>query len=202
MLRMVCCLGLILSATALAFGEDKPLNEPPKGFKALFNGKDLTGWKGLVGNPKSRAAMSAEELQKAQTAADEKMAAHWKVEDGVLVFDGKGQSLCTQQDYADFELYVDFKIKEKGDSGIYLRGTPQVQIWDPANENGVGSGGLFNNKDNPSKPLVTRRSSSGPVEYVLHPHDRRSSHRQAERPTGDRRGGAGKLLGTGQADLP
>jgi hypothetical protein len=50
---------------------------------------------------------------------------------------------------------VDWKIKENGDSGIYLRGTPQVQIWDPnggEERNKVGSGGLFNNQKNPSTP--------------------------------------------------
>ena len=68
--------------------------------------------------------------------------------DGVLVFDGKGQSLCTGKDYGDFELYVDWKIEPRGDSGIYLRGSPQVQIWD----NPVGSGGLYNNQKHPSNP--------------------------------------------------
>ena len=82
------------------------------------------------------------------------MQKHWKVEDGALVFDGKGRSLATAKDYGDFEMYVDWKILPRGDSGIYLRGTPQVQIWDPEAEpqNAVGSGGLFNNKKNPSKP--------------------------------------------------
>lgn len=132
------------------------INVPPKGFTALFNGKDLTGWKGLVGNPKTRAKMTPEQLAAAQKKADEKMRQHWSVKDGILVFDGKGQSLCTSKDYENFELYVDWKIKPKGDSGIYLRGTPQVQIWDPSEggRNAVGSGGLFNNKRNPSKPLV------------------------------------------------
>ena len=74
--------------------------------------------------------MSEEELATAQAAADENMRAHWKVVDGVLVFDGQGQSLCTEKDYGDFELLVDWKILEGGDSGIYLRGSPQVQIWD------------------------------------------------------------------------
>lgn len=128
-------------------------NVPPEGFIALFNGKDLTNWKGLVENPPARAKMSAEELAEKQKFADEKMREHWKVDDGALVFDGKGDSLCTEKDYGDFELYVDWKIKEKGDSGIYLRGSPQVQIWDPANF-GLGSGGLYNNQKNPSKPLV------------------------------------------------
>jgi hypothetical protein len=129
-------------------------NTPPEGFVALFNGKDLTGWKGLVSpdkGPPARAKMSPEELKREQEKADDFMRAHWKVEDGTLVFDGKGQSLCTAKDYGDFEMLVDWKIKEKGDSGIYLRGTPQVQIWD-AKANPVGSGGLYNNQKNPSKP--------------------------------------------------
>ncbi|MGM0491261.1 MAG: 3-keto-disaccharide hydrolase [Planctomycetota bacterium] len=133
-----------------AMAED---NTPPKGFVALFNGEDLSGWKGLVGNPVTRAKMSPEELAKQQKKANERMRTHWQVVDGVLVFDGKGKSLCTVKDYADFELFVDWKIKPKGDSGIYLRGTPQVQIWDPA-QHPEGSGGLYNNKKHPSKPLV------------------------------------------------
>jgi hypothetical protein len=137
----------------LAFAAD---NTPPEGFKALFNGKDLSGWKGLVADPPKRAKMSAEELAEAQKKADERMNAHWKVQDGVLVFDGKGDNLCTIKDYGDFEMYVDWKIEKAGDSGIYVRGAPQIQIWDAAPDNGaqVGSGGLYNNQKNPSKPLV------------------------------------------------
>jgi len=127
-------------------------NSPPEGFMALFNGKDLTGWKGLVGSPKSRAAMTPEKLAEAQKTADDQMRAHWQVVDGALVFDGKGRSLCTAKDYGDFEMYVDWKIKPNGDSGIYLRGSPQVQIWDPARRP-EGSGGLYNNQKHPSKPL-------------------------------------------------
>jgi hypothetical protein len=126
-------------------------NTPPEGFTALFNGKDLTGWKGLVGSPKSRATMTPEQLAEAQKKADDVMRQGWSVEDGALVFSGKGQSLCTAKDYGDFELYVDWKILPKGDSGIYLRGSPQVQIWDPSSTK-VGSGGLYNNQKNPSKP--------------------------------------------------
>ena len=78
------------------------------------------------------------------------MRKHWKVEDGILIFDGGGESLCSREDFQDFELWVDWKIKPKGDSGIYLRGSPQVQIWDDPE----GSGGLWNNKKNPSKPKL------------------------------------------------
>jgi len=131
-------------------------NTPPEGFVALFNGKDLTGWKGLVSpdkGPPARAKMSPTQLAEAQKKADERMRAHWRVEDGALVFDGKGDSLCTAKDYGDFEMYVDWKILPKGDSGIYVRGCPQIQIWDPA-DRPEGSGGLFNNQKHPSKPSV------------------------------------------------
>ena len=138
-------------------GKEKPDNKAPEGFNALFNGRDLTGWKGLVEDPIKRAKMSPEELAGKQAKADERMRAHWKVVDGALEFDGKGDSLCTAKDFKNFEFLCDWKIKEKGDSGIYLRGSPQVQIWDPAdrgpNPNGQGSGGLYNNKKNPSGPL-------------------------------------------------
>lgn len=154
MLATVPVFALILASVGA--DQSSGLNLPPKGFMALFNGKDLTGWKGLAGNPKTRAKMTPADLAAAQAQADERMRQHWRVEDGVLVFDGQGESLCTAKDYGDFELWVDWKIKPKGDSGIYLRGTPQVQIWDPDDgpKNQVGSGGLFNNQKNPSKPLV------------------------------------------------
>lgn len=161
MFRGLLCLCALSVLSQSGSAADPKLNQPPKGFQALFNGKDLTNWKGLVGNPKSRAQMAPEVLAKAQEKADAEAAEHWNVEDGILVFDGKGKSLCTAKDYRNFELYVDWKIKEKGDSGIYLRGTPQVQIWDPKQWNGVGSGGLYNNKKHPSQPSKTADNPIG-----------------------------------------
>ena len=120
------------------------------GFENLFNGTDLTGWKGLVANPIARSKMSAQQLQDAQAKADASIKSDWVVKDGLLVFTGHGDNLCTQKQYSDFELFVDWKITEKGDAGIYLRGTPQVQIWDTSRRElgaQVGSGGL----DNPQK---------------------------------------------------
>jgi hypothetical protein len=156
-MRLLLCVGLslLIAFTAVDFAKAAD-NTPPEGFTALFNGKDLTGWKGLpkgpYNNPAKRATLSAGELAELQKEADENMRQHWRVEEGALVFDGKGRSLCTQKDYADFELLVDWKILPKGDSGIYLRGSPQVQIWDPA-DHPEGSGGLYNNQKHPSKPV-------------------------------------------------
>ena len=140
----------------------KYLNEMPKaeGFVSMFNGKDLSGWKGLVENPIKRAKMDAKTLAAAQVKADQKMLEGWKVEDGELRFQIHGDNLATVKKYGDFEMLVDWKIindgKQNGDAGIYLRGTPQVQIWDTARvKDGaqVGSGGLYNNQIHPSKPL-------------------------------------------------
>jgi Domain of Unknown Function (DUF1080) len=153
-----------LSAMTLAFAslttwtsaDEKPApkdNTPPKGFIALFNGKDLTGWQGLI-EIHQRKKMTKAQLEAAQKKADERLA-HWTVKDGILVYDGKsgGQNLQSAKDYGNFELYVDWKIPPKGDSGIYLRGQPQVQIWDSTILDGnlkidrdKGSGGLWNNK--------------------------------------------------------
>ena len=111
------------------------------------------------------------------------MRAHWKAVDGVLVFDGKGRSLCTAKDYGDFEMLVDWKIEKKGDSGIYLRGSPQVQIWDTGQggEGGkIGSGGLYNNQKNPEQALEGRGQAGRRVEHVPHHHDRRAGHRHAQ----------------------
>jgi hypothetical protein len=148
--------------------DQKPVKpKPPKGFTALFNGRDLTGWRGRQPNydPEAEAALSKEELATKQAAWNAERDAHWSVDTakGEIVSDGKNPHLATAKDYGDFELYVDWlMVSHNGDSGIYLRGTPQVQIWDPDNprevRNGApkGSGALWNNKDdNPGKwPLV------------------------------------------------
>jgi len=135
-------------------------NVPPRGFTALFNGRNLTNWQGLIELPE-RAKLSPEQLRQKQEQANQQMREHWSVEDGVLQYDGMGSSLQTAKDYGNFELWVDWKIEKGGDSGIYLRGNPQVQIWDPFNApeaqrdgKPIGSGGLYNNKHHAHDPLV------------------------------------------------
>ncbi len=126
-------------------------------FVPLFDGTSLTGWKGLVADPPKRAKMSPVALSAAQAAADQRMREHWRAANGILLYDGSGDSICTARDYTNFEMMVEWKIPPKGDSGIYLRGSPQVQIWD----NPLGSGGLYNNQKNPSNPLVVMDRPTG-----------------------------------------
>ncbi len=135
-------------------------NKAPEGFTTLFNGKDLTGWKGVTrtekfDSPLVRQKAAPEKRAEIQAKADEEMRAGWQVRDGgALYFNGKGYSLATAKDYGDFEMFVDWRLLTvRGDSGLYLRGSPQVQIWDAHNQWNIGSGGLYNNKNNPSKAL-------------------------------------------------
>ncbi|MEZ6124566.1 MAG: DUF1080 domain-containing protein [Planctomycetaceae bacterium] len=124
----------------------------PEGFVPLFNGKDLSGWHGMPHfDPRKLAEMSEEDrtAKLAEWKADAEQ--HWTVEDGDLVNDGHGAYLITDQEFGDYELLIDYKTVPKADSGIYLKGTPQVQIWDytdPTKFNinsDLGSGGLWNN---------------------------------------------------------
>lgn len=163
--------------TSAPMPESEKDNTPPEGFGALFNGKDLSGWKGLADrDANKRRALQGKALTDAQAAADEVMRKHWSVKDGVLTYDGTGQSLATARNYGDFEMYVDWKIPPGADSGIYLRGTPQIQIWDPwhlgdaradslveAYRTGrnLGSGGLWNNRRASNRPLVMADKKPG-----------------------------------------
>lgn len=152
MLSFVRLAALALTAALCCSSARAEEPNPPPGFTALFNGKDLTGWQGNI-DMKQRATLPKEKLdallkQRTKTAHE-----HWSVKDGAITLDGKGGvSLQTVKDYGNFELLVDWKIEKKGDSGIYLRGQPQVQIWDSDNlapslkaDAGTGSGGLWNN---------------------------------------------------------
>lgn len=147
--------GIYYTQNIQKYFADQPA-EP--GFVSLFNGKDLTGWQALVGNPISRQKMDAKELAAKQQEENAKAFSQWVVQDGKLVFLGRGDNLCTIEKYTNFELYVDWLLYPEGpeaDAGIYLRGSPQVQIWDTSRVNvgaQVGSGGLYNNQINRSTP--------------------------------------------------
>ncbi len=130
---------------------------PPEGFRAIFNGKDLTGWHGL--NPHRSAKLTGDKLEANLKQQRDEFAEHWRVENGELVNDGHGPYATSDEEFGDIEFLLEYRTVPKADSGIYLRGTPQVQIWDssqvfdpkkPTRRPHLGSGGLFNN--NPEAP--------------------------------------------------
>ncbi len=142
---------LLLSLVDLRAAEPKP----PKGFRALFNGKDLSGWYGW--NPHGSAKLTGEKKDANLKQQREDFSKHWSVEAGELVNYGFGPYATTEEEFGDIELMIEYKTVAKADSGVYLRGTPQVQIWDktqsfdpkkPDRKPHQGSGGLFNNTPN------------------------------------------------------
>jgi len=156
---LVAC--LVATAASVAVAQPAVV---PAGWTALFNGRDLAGWRGRPHfDPAKEAEGTPEERTKRQAEWDADMRQHWKVENGVIVSDGHGVFLTTDRDFGDCELVLEWMLPAAcADSGIYLRGNPQVQIWDPACERDFkhgcekGSGGLWNNPtDAPGKwPLV------------------------------------------------
>jgi Domain of Unknown Function (DUF1080) len=100
-----------------------------QGFRPLFNGKDLTGWK----------------LRKPDGTAS------WSVKDGVLVNEvsaGKhGTDLISEQKFRDFVLRYEYKIPKGANSGVYLRGRYEIQVLDDY-ERGTpskgGNGAIYN----------------------------------------------------------
>lgn len=155
--------GLLSVAMLLVSGVLAGSVQPPKGFAALFNGKNLSGWWGLgTEDPAEWMALPAEELEAKKQKSLKDINKHWRVKGGVLVNDGRGLYLTTDKNYADFELMLEYKTVPLADSGVYLRAIPQVQIWD-STENAKfklgadkGSGGLWNNQKNQEgkNPLV------------------------------------------------
>lgn len=150
-------LWLLVPVFATAQGTNSPdslrLPKSPPGFTALFNGKNLDGWHGVPHlDPRKLAAMTPQERAKKSAEWAGEFKKDWRVENGELVNDGKGPYATTDKEYGSIELLIEYKTVAKADSGIYLRQTPQVQIWDYTKEGGKwgrgadkGSGGLYNN---------------------------------------------------------
>jgi len=162
MTRYVRTLALFAGSALLfssnGFTAPKP---PPRGFTALFNGQDLAGWWGAdTEDPRKYQALSPEDFKQKHDSSLENIRQHWRAENGELINDGAGLYLTTDKFYGNFELLIDYRTVPRADSGIYLRGCPQVQIWDCTEQSkrkDIGSGGLWNNSPGaPGKdPLVS-----------------------------------------------
>lgn len=86
----------VIALATLAFSHDA---EAQKGkWVTLFDGKSLNGW---------------------HSWQQDKVLPQWKIEDGAVVLAEKGgKDLVTDKEYGDFELELEWKIAEGGNSGI------------------------------------------------------------------------------------
>ncbi len=161
---LVLFIVLVASGNGYLKGQDKIDTEQKLEFESLFNGKDLSGWYAIeTYNPREFAAKSVEERKTTIEKARAETPKFWRVENGEIVNDGEGPYLTSDREFRDFELRIEYQTVAKADSGVYLKATPQVQIWDYTEAGGKwdigadkGSGGLWNNSPGaPGKdPLV------------------------------------------------
>lgn len=148
-----CVAGLFVFSTLSA-------GEPPAGFTALFNGKDLAGWKAKPGG--------------------------WVVEDGGVLARRKGGGyIWTKKSYGDFVLELEVKMSKRCNSGIFFRTNPknsvqggfEIQVFDSAGKKKVGkhdNGALYDAAaptSNPTKPAGEwnrfRITCKGPMVNVV-----------------------------------
>ena len=138
---LLCVAALLASHPAAAESADKT-------FTKLFDGKTLDGWHGRPHLHPDKYAEASDEQKKKWA---EEVATHWSIDGDDLVNDGHGAYLTTDKEYGDIELRLQYRTVPLADSGVYLRGNPQVQIWDSTEERkfrhgaNLGSGGLWNN---------------------------------------------------------
>lgn len=145
--------GAALAATPSAVQAKESLNVPPAGFTALFNGRDLSGWWGAsTENPRQWSELSSEAFEQKREKSLADVRANWSVQNGELVNGGEGLYLTSERQFGDAEYLIEYRTVAGADSGVYLKGCPQVQIWDYTEAGGKwklgadkGSGGLWNN---------------------------------------------------------
>ena len=129
---------------------------PPEGFRSLFDGKILKGWKpaARLPVPQYPGAPFKWRLEGEALEAAKKNTGRWLVENGAIVGgqeppgSGKGAYLVSEEKFGDFELIMDMKPDWKTDSGFLVRtlpgGSPGMQILVDHRPQG-GIGGFYGN---------------------------------------------------------
>jgi hypothetical protein len=152
-------LAMAATLTERSAADDVLIMQPPEGFETLLVPGSFEGWHGRP-HLDPRAWPDIDEAQR--SAWQDDLRRHWEFDGDEIVNDGHGVYLTTDTDFEDFELLLQYRTVPLADSGVYLRGSPQVQIWDSTEEAKFkigadkGSGGLWNNSPGtPGKdPLV------------------------------------------------
>jgi hypothetical protein len=117
----------------------------PDGFKAIFNGKNLKGWH-------------------SSRTSHQGTTGNFYVENGAITLKqnpyGQGGVLLTDKKYQDFELYVEVKIDSFCNGGIFLRSTESGQAYQIELANPGGTGSLFGEAMEISKPATAENVSA------------------------------------------
>ena len=132
-------LGGIQWALGLEKGSGKPTDtantisaaEKKDGFKLLFDGKTMNGWKYRRDDGKRS----------------------WSVQNGMLVNtlgkDEHGTDILTEEKFRDFTVRFEFQVPPNSNSGFYLRGRHEIQVFDDyksGKPTAGGNGAIYNLK--------------------------------------------------------
>ena len=138
-MRKAILLGLI--AGAVLFGQKRPVlndgemhGDPPflleDGWTPLLNGKDLSGWHGLGSG--QNAWMTTTAILWDRLLGPTRLSAVPGAVPGGVIINGPGRTvnLVTDEKLGDVELYVEFMLAKGSNSGVYLHGLYEVQVFD------------------------------------------------------------------------
>lgn len=157
---MDCCkrsITLLLLALTLSLWPATTIaqekQDPPEGFDALFNGKDIEGWYGgETRDPVFSRGWGEPQWARYRNQLHRSVTRHWRIENGELIGSGAGPDLVCWGQYGDFEMWLEWNVSKDGESGISLRHQPGITLWDTTSAalrgRGAdkGSGGLTQNK--------------------------------------------------------
>jgi hypothetical protein len=139
-------LGFLLLLCASLFAQGDPPYRSEKGWKPLLDGRDLEGW-----HAKDSAQPNEWFTTKAVTydAAAAPKVLTGRPEPGPVILNGpagKTQDLVTDAKFGDIELYIEWMVPKGSNSGVYLQGLYEVQVFDSfgkAEVNYSDAGGIY-----------------------------------------------------------
>jgi len=150
MKRLILAAALLLLATgASAQTPTLTAAETADGWKLMFDGKSLAGWRGYK---------------------TEKPSDGWRPDDGLLVRLGGGGDLMTVEEYGDFDMRFEWKITEYGNSGVIYRiGTTEPYPWHTGPEYQVLDNGRHPDGKSPLTSSGSNYAVDPPIKDVTKP---------------------------------
>ncbi len=153
---IIAAMRILALAAALALGTivnaQTPMltaSENAAGWKLLFDGKSLAGWRGYK---------------------TETVPTGWRAENGVLIRDGNGGDLMTAEQYGDFEMRFDWKITQNGNSGVIYRiATTEPEPWHTGPEYQILHNAGHADGKNPITSAGSNYAVNPPVKDVTKP---------------------------------
>jgi len=123
--------------------------QSPGGWRPLFDGRSLAGWRGF----------------KTTTPP-----AGWQAVDGALTRTGPGGDLMTVEEFGDFELELEWKVGPAGNSGIMFRvATTAERPWETGPEMQVLDNATHADGRNPLTSAGSNYAVHAPVKDVTRP---------------------------------